>query len=264
MFKPVEPKSFTKFNSDASCDLLTTYEQAVRDRMIADSKRIPHKTFAPSAFRCDRISWFRLRGTEPDEIKHPDSTYSFIAESGTACHRYVQSIVSDALGADWICVQDYFRDHPQPYEISVESSDTDYESIVNVTYPPVKFACDGIIKLNNKYYLFEIKSCESSTWSKLSCPKAEHTDQVKLYSKLIGIRNVLFLYIDRQYGQVKVFEYCVTDSDIAYVDAKIDRVLMFVDRNLAPEGLPDGDKWCNENYCQYYNKCKSYGKYRYE
>lgn len=264
MFKSIDSKSLSRFNSDKSCSLYEAYESQVIENIRSDNARLPHKTFAPSSFRCDRRSWFRLRGTVPDTIKSPDITHRFIADCGTACHEIVQGAIAKSFADRWIDPADYISSATLPYEMSCESTESKFEKTITVNYPPVRFACDGILKFDDEYTLLEIKSCESGTWMSLTEPRDEHIDQVKLYATLLNIKTVLFLYIDRQYGQVKCYEVRITDSDIEYVKQKMERVLYFVEKNLAPEGLPVGDKWCNENYCPYYTKCKAYGHYRYE
>lgn len=264
MFKQVDAKRLARFNSDLSCKLLSEYESQIKDDIVIASAQKPSKTIAPSSFRCERKSWFRLKGAEPDIIRSPDATSKFIADVGTVCHRTIQRTLKQRLKSNWIDVGEYLSSHLSEYPTSCEFDEDSGETLVSVTCPPIRFACDGLLKLYEQYVLLEIKTCESSTWSELTAPRDEHIDQVKLYSKILGVRTVLFLYVDRQYGQCKCYEVNITNSDIEYVTKKLNRILDFVDRNLAPEGLPAGDKWCNENYCQYYHKCKAYGRYRYE
>ena len=125
---------------------------------------------------------------------------------------------------------------------------------------PVRFACDGIVKFHGKVYLLEIKSAEFSSLNDLVEPKAKHIDQVKAYSMLLHIPDILFLYIDRQYGELKCFEVNVPDYEQEWVKEKMQNVLDLVEANIAPEGLPVGDPDCTQNMCPYWKKCKEWGR----
>ena len=258
-FRGVNFDHLAKFNSAASCDFIEMYESYVMKELEADASRIPHKTFAPSSFRCDRRSWFRIRGVQPDSLKNPDMVLNFTAEIGTACHRIIQSNLKRALQSDWIDVGDYVSSLCVS-NCEVSQDESELETRISFQDPPVRFACDGIVRLNNQLYLLEIKSSEYSSWNDLTDPKSEHIDQAKCYCTLLNLDRVLFLYVDRQYGGLKCFEICVTDDDKSEIQSRFDSVMRMVESNLAPAGLPKGDPWCQANYCPYYRKCREYGR----
>lgn len=251
-----------KFNSAASSDFLAMYTDLIESEIAKQQDKSKHKTFAPSQMRCDRISWFRLRGTEPDNIKVPDKTLYFTAEIGTACHESIQKRLIENLGEDWISVQTWIDQNPSYFEnYDMTITTKGYESLIELHSPyPVRFACDGIIKLNGKVYLLEIKTAEFASLNDLTRPKDKHMDQVKCYSTLLHISDVLFLYEDRTYGDLKCFEVNVSDQEQSDVCAKMDRVLEAVESNIAPEGLPLGDPDCTSSMCPFFKKCKSWGR----
>lgn len=248
------------FNSDTSSKFLTAYEDFVDAQIIEASAEPSHQTFAPSSFRCDRRSWFRLRGVQPDVIRVPDKSLEFTAEIGTACHRMIQSNLIKMLGSDWVDVSQYVADTPAISHYDAIRSDDSYETTIEIQDPSVRFACDGIIRWNSQLYLLEIKSSEYSSWSDLLEPKSEHIDQVKFYSTLLHLDHVLMLYIDRQYGGLKCYELHMSPADIGDVESKIKFVIECVRTNIAPPALPREDKWCTPNYCPYYKKCQEYGR----
>ena len=84
-FRQTNFARLAKFNSAASCDFIEMYEKYVEDKIASKNAEPKNKTFAPSSFRCPRISWFRLRGTQPDSIPKPDKTLDFTAQIGTFC-----------------------------------------------------------------------------------------------------------------------------------------------------------------------------------
>ena len=91
-------------------------------------------------------------------------------------------------------------------------------------------------------------------------PKPYHVDQVKCYSSLLNISDVLMIYIDRQYGSLKCFETNISLSDMLQVRNDMKSVQRAVETNIAPEGLPVGDPWCRSNMCPYYKVCKEWGR----
>lgn len=260
-FRSWDTAHFAKFNSATSSEFLAFYQSYVNTKIKEKASQPSHRTFAASAFRCDRRSWFRLRGVEPDAPKVADYTLSFTAEIGTACHRIIQSNLKDALGSDWISVDDWITSIDFPYDYTVETSKDGLEHLIEIKSPyPIRFACDGIIKWKGHYYLLEIKTSEFSSWDKQCDAKEEHIDQVKCYSALLKLDGVLFLYQDRQYGQLKCYEEKMTYVDHIQVIRRFEYVIDMVNKNLAPDPLPKGDKWCTPSMCPYFKKCAEYGR----
>lgn len=251
-----------KFNSAVSADFLDFYNNLVNDEIIEADADPKHRSFAPSQMRCDRVSWFRLRGTQPDKIVNPDARLKFTADIGTACHEMIQARLSNALGLDWISVNDWIRQNPDYFaNAEMEVSQAGYESRIDMKKPyPVRFGCDGIFKFEGKVRLLEIKTAESSSLVDLVEPKPKHLDQIKCYATLLHIPDVVFLYMDRNYGETKCFEVTVNEFEQQKVRDKMDRVLELVEANIAPEGLPVGDPDCTQNMCPYYKVCRQWGR----
>ena len=259
-FKPANLARLARFNSAVSSDFLDFYEDFVEDKILHKISEPAHKTFAPSGFRCKRKMWFRLRGTEPDQPKKVDRVLNFTAEIGTACHRILQNNLKQALKHDWIDVSEYLKSSGIPYKYECTKSEDNLETLIEFLDPPIRFACDGIIRWKDKLYLLEIKTSEFSSFDDLTDPKDEHIMQVKCYATLLGLSDVLFVYQDRQYGGLKVYEFHVSDNDKISVVNDMNYVQQMVEANLAPEPLPKGDKWCSSNYCPYYLKCSQWGR----
>lgn len=251
-----------KFNSAVSSDFLDMYTKVVENEIREKNAQPKHQTFAPSQMRCDRVSWFRLRGTQPDAIKNPDVGLNFTAQVGTACHEAIQKRLIQNLGADWINVQDWINENPEFFSnYELELTLKGYESMIDLKKPyPVRFACDGIFRFQDKVRLLEIKTAEFSSLNDLTEPKAKHMDQIKCYATLLNIPNVLFLYQDRQYGNLKCFEVTVKEEDQKQVREKMDNVMRLVEANIAPDGLPSGDPDCSQSMCPYWKVCKEWGR----
>lgn len=258
-FRNLEFDHLARFNSSVSSDFLAAYESYVDQKIIDESSSVPHRTFAPSSFRCDRLQWFRLRGVTPDVIKVPDRVLEFSADIGTACHRLIQNNLVGMLGDNWISVDKHVESLGK-INYKCTSDPNSSETFVEIDDPPFRFACDGIVKLDDKFYLLEIKSSEYSSWNELTDPKQHHIDQVKCYCTLLDLDDVIFIYIDRQYGGLKFYEYHVHDYDKADIMMRVNNVISCVDSCLAPDPLPKGDSWCTSSMCPYYKKCSEYGR----
>lgn len=259
-FREFNPLHLARFNSSASSELLSVYETFVDAQIAADVAELPHRTFAPSSFRCDRKSWFRLRGTQPDAAPTPDRELDWISKMGTACHRVIQNNLIRALGNSWIPVDKYLATVQIPYQYKLTPAEDSSETYVEIVDPPIRFACDGIIWLQGEYWLFEIKSLDHGTWNDLTDPLDEHADQVKCYATYLNLSKVLFMYVDRQYGTIKCYQVTILSTHKAEILQRVDNVMKMVEMNLAPKGLPKGDKWCTPSYCPYYKKCAEYGR----
>lgn len=244
-----------RFNSQTSLNFLDRYEEFRDSKRIEEANKKPSESIAPSSFYCDRLSWFRLRGVDPDKDQHPDSALDWRAKIGTEIHRLIQSDLEELLQDDWIQPEDYLRDNPISYRYTSERFG--YETRFNFTDLNIKFACDGIIRLDGKYYLLEIKTIESSTFENISDSEPRHRDQVKCYCALLNLDGVIFIYVDRTSGNLKCFELQIKQSDKDAVFKRIDNIHKAVETNIAPDRLPFGDNRCS--YCKYKKRCKDWG-----
>ena len=257
MFHNINSAHFVRFNSDVSAKFLSNYEDFVDNKIKSESLKKHHQTFAASSFRCNRLSWFRLRGVEPDGCRTVSRSLQFKADVGTACHRIIQSNLCEMFEDDWISVKDYLSENPIDHNYVI--TEDEYESQIEFTDIPIRFACDGLIRINGKYYLVEIKTSELSSFLDLSDIKPEHIDQIKCYMTLLKLHDAIVIYQDRVNGDMKCYTFHITDNDMNQIMNRFYYVLDMKEKNLAPEGLPVGDKWCS-NYCMYYKLCQEYGR----
>ena len=260
MFKQLNTQRVARFNSAISCTLIDTI-QSTDDKLILDkTSKQSSKTFAPSSFRCPRRSWFRIRGTEPDVIRTPDRVLDFAAMLGSACHSYIQNILQQSSEVTWVDIDTYVSDSGvfsgKEYMISKDPESSEYR--IAIIDPPIKFGCDGMVRIADKLFIVEIKSVDFGTWSDLTGPKSEHIPQVNMYGTLLNVPDILFIYIDRQYGDIKCYEHHISSADQDAVNNTISEVLKCVEYQIAPPPLPVQDKWCSENYCPYSRKCKQF------
>lgn len=254
-FQSIDNFRVARFNSSLSSHFLDYYENSL-DTFIRNSEsEKPSATFAPSSIRCKRISWFRLRGVEPETEEKVDRGLRFTADIGTACHQIIQSTLIGSLQADWIDVKEYLAGLNPPYKYKCEQ--LGFETRIEVLDPPIKFAPDGIIRFEGEYRLLEIKTSDRVSFDKLSGPKPNHIDQLKCYCTLLNLHSALMIYQDRQYGDLKCYEVTVTDEDMKEIWDMFRDVQDCVDKNLAPS-KPKDTRYCTPSYCRYYSRCKEW------
>ena len=254
-FRTANFNHLARFNSDKSNHLINILEGQIVNDIREESARPRSCTIAPSAIRCQRKSWFRLRGVKPDIVPDPDLVLNHTAEVGTFLHKYIQGVLIKALGSDWIDVKDYLKEHPIPYSYEVEQSG--YETLISIQDPPIKFACDGIIRIDNKCCLFEIKSSDYKSWDDLCGIKPHHMDQINTYSTILDIDTVIALYVDRLYGNFKAYEYQVPLAVMTSTRDTIKTIQESAKSNLAPPKILDNTYMCKN--CEYQLKCKEWG-----
>ena len=260
-FRGWNNQHLARFNSSDSSEFLDLYEDARDAKILSAYDEPSHKTFAPSSFRCRRIQWFRLRGVQPDKPKTADAVLDFTAIVGTALHKMIQENLRDRLGDRWVDVKSYIQENVVNSETYHCTSTKDsLETQVSVSDPPVRFACDGIIKWKDEYILLEIKSSEFSSWSDLTDPKIQHVDQTKCYCSLLNLNRVFFLYIDRQYGGLKCYDVKYTKDELSKVKTDMKEIQEMAEYHICPDPLTKGDNWCTESHCKYFKKCAEYGR----
>ena len=250
-FRKANFNAVVNYNSAFSSRLLDIYKAQSNEDVRNESARSRSCTFSPSGMRCLRKQWFRLRGVETDIIENPDLGLDFRAKVGTDRHVAIQTRLKKALGKDWISVKDYLEE--SGIDLDCEITENGMESLVTVKNPPIKFAVDGIIRIDGRIFLLEIKTCDYSSFEHLTQQKSVHEDQVTLYSAILGIRDVLFLYEDRQNGNMKSYQYTVKESAVAEAKSKMQLVMDMAEKGIAPDRLPKSDYLCSN--CEYAKKC---------
>lgn len=261
-FRNIDKNSLCKFNSQTSSEFISEYERIVEKASIDNRNRIRDRFIVPSSFRCDRISWFRLRGIETDKIDRYNLSDSYIESIGDSVHYKVQKFVSHMDDFKSVSVADYLKKFPVRFNYELEISTNQMETKIRILDDdyPVQMSCDGILFHNDRYYILEIKTSEYSSWSGMNKPKYEHISQVKMYSAFLGIKDILMFYVERQYGGIKCFEVNLTDKDVDDVMMKIRNLVELSNSNICPEPLGKHDSWCTSNRCSYFKTCKLFGR----
>ena len=225
----------------------------------------PSPYFKPSSIRCIRCGVFQVIGVEPTNI---DVTANLvgITQGGSAIHENIQrSLVEfpkQNLMQDWkyVNVVDYIADNKLDLEI-VSPCDFDkgiYET--KIYSPKYKIRCllDGVLQYKNKYVILEIKSINSGKFFKMKDVLDKHKAQAISYSMLLGINDILFLYVDRDLYNKKAFLYSPSAKERNDWLDKINYGLDCVKNHKIPARPVEADRdFCT--YCNYKKLCSELG-----
>jgi len=144
---------------------------------------------------CKRKMYFQYSETAPDPMfvrdADVDNKLQRIFDTGTMVHLYMQSSL-DKGGV------------LEDFEVEVSSPEYGIEG-----------EADGIVHLYNKRLGLEIKTINSFGYSALRAPKLEHIKQASIYFYFLGIKEVLYVYFNKDTSDFK--EYIVP-VDEEYVE----------------------------------------------
>lgn len=188
-----------------------------------------------------------------------DASMVGIAESGTDAHERIQNHIikmkENGFDVEWIDVEDYLKRRPQlgTRIVRKEGNETRLANDILNLYSK----CDGIIKFQNQYYILEIKTETSFKHRGRVEPTIKHKQQSSTYSLLLGIKQVMFVYINRDVYNKKAFVQEVTDEMRMSVVYEIEEIETFKTLKMLPPMVYDHPKGCT--YCDFKQQCKKDG-----
>ena len=231
-------------------DLIQSIELTERKNL-----REPSKKYKPSSMNCIRNMYFQIIGQKVEDI---GKTYSSIgiAETGTDRHIRIQAAVSamreNGFDCDYLDVETYIKEN-NIEDIDIVRKNGAETLLYNKKYN-ISFACDGIIKYKNEYYIIEFKTEGAYKFNKRIGVDESHINQASAYSLSLKLNNVLFIYIDRDSLKMKAFMLSVTDTMRERIISKINTCDLYI----ANGGIPPKEKsYKNCMYCQYKAYCES-------
>lgn len=218
---------------------------------------IPSKTFKPSSLNCARGCYYQIMGVKPDSGATSFNMIG-ICNSGSDIHVRVQNAVmkmrENGIDCDWIDVAEYIEENNLDHLIVREKKGTETKLYDTRYGTYVSFMCDGIIRYKGKYYILEIKTESSSKWYAREGVDPKHYKQATSYSNSFKLDTVLFMYVDRDLLNIKVYEFNVTNEMRHELVEFFNVVQGYVERQIAP---PKGDVKPNQcRYCGYQTQCK--------
>lgn len=212
----------------------------------ATSLRPQRKAIRPSSFgRCGRQTYYWLINDEP--VASVNSARSVrILKVGTIHHEYMQDTVlqgmSEASGYDFHLINANSPELILPSGVETvtehHSSPIEIKLLDNRKEIPISMMVDGMFEMGNKTYIFEYKTMNANEFTKLSEPKYEHKIQGSMYAFVTGVRNVMFLYENKNTQELKPFLFEVTDAMLEAIERKIDDMIRRVAENDMPKAEP--------------------------
>ena len=217
--------------------------------------------FRPSGIhKCAREIYYFLTGEEGSEKNTARSMR--ILEVGTALHEWIQSEVfmeidkldkfpitllknedMPTFGAQGI---EYVKEHKAP-PMEIKFLDTRWTDKF-----PISAMVDGAFTFDNMDMLFEFKTINTKDFSMLIEPKKEHKLQGAIYALCTGIRNVMFMYIDKNTQELKAYIVKYTDEQLDWVVSRMRSIESHVERGE----VPAKEVSANCRWCKYSKACK--------
>lgn len=250
--------------------------------------------FSPSSMnKCEREIYYRIHATKPDPDLRPPSLagrINSILQNGNDRHERLQerlaALKEEGHDIEWVDVAEYVKERPQlgtveippilsdfakdpenPTEKELEKLERKqkeykegYETKLFNEQISARFLCDGVVKIDGKFYIIEIKTMNMRKWGKAqktSAPLDEHLEQAACYSITLNINDIIYIYENRDSLDLLLFSHKVTEYQKEQVINKIKRVQEYKKLQKLPPQTLDVKTKCT--YCDYKIRCARAG-----
>ena len=216
------------------------------------SEYTPSTYYKPSGVGgCIRKMYFERIGKPLPEI--PNAMLIAMGETGTQRHEVLQSYLVKLSDMDddfeWLDVAEYLKDNPvEGTEVDKNFKKNEFETKCKNALLQLSFLCDGLIRLNGKTYILEIKTETMFKYNKQTEPFPEHKMQATCYGLCLGVDDVLFLYENRDTFEKKAYTYHINDEMKDQVVEKLNTCEYYVEKKESPK------IFCGSTYCPYCKK----------
>lgn len=220
---------------------------------MSEETREKTRTYKPSSLSCMRNMFYQMTGKTQDEPIR-ESTLIKINRGGSFVHDlYQESVISLCKSHDdyeFVDIEEYVKQKglKRIEIIGKRGHETKcFHKLYNMS-----FMCDGILKIKDKYHIWEIKSETSFKFTKRKEVDPAHINQASCYSLAFGLNSVLFTYVCRDNYKDKAFILTVTPKMQQDIIDKISECDNHVSELKVPEKEED-EKICR--YCSYAKQC---------
>lgn len=233
------------------------YNAYVGTTQALNESRKPSEYYKPSSLGgCMRNIVFQRLQYETDDTNSIDFNIIDMGKTGSARHEHIQEVIMKAkengYDVEWVDVENYIKSRNLDY-LTIRGRQGAELKLLDTRYN-LSFLCDGIIKIDSKYYLLEIKTEISFKNSRRMEIDERHYTQAYCYSLAFGIKDVIFFYENRDDLSKKIYRLQVKDSDIKkYVLDVIDECEEYIKNEKMP---PKHDNTYYCKYCNYQEECK--------
>ena len=221
--------------------------------------RKPSQSYKPSSMNCIRNMYYQIVGQDQDE-GITSYTMVGITNSGSDIHERIQTYVDgmklNGIDCEYVDVAEFVRSRDLNYlnVVSKQGMETKlYHKDLNMS-----FLTDGIIKYKGKYYILELKTEASFKFQSRKGVDPKHYNQGIAYSVAFGLNDMIFIYINRDFLDMKSYLFHVTDDMRSELVSKIFECDSYVEQLTVPP-KPENitAKLCQ--YCGYQSVCKRDG-----
>jgi CRISPR/Cas system-associated exonuclease Cas4 (RecB family) len=212
------------------------------------------KAHNPSSYyKCMRMKWYELMDYPSKRKTTPKQQRVF--DVGTITHEWVQDEVLAEMDkredsplrlipyTELPAFQDeqieFIREHNSS-PIEIKFLDWRFTKLF-----PISAMVDGAFRFAGKDILFEFKTINSKDFEYLIEPSMDYRKQGAIYSTCLGVRFVMFLYINKDNQEWKAFLVEYTDEQHQWVKDRIQTLEMYVEtKTLPPKEASDNCRWC--------------------
>ena len=252
----------SKEHADYASEFLTDLEYHIK-RLERDNQREVSKTFKPSSIKCQRCAVMQVLGAPKNEETR-NSNMIGITSAGSFIHEMMQSKIVSMPNWEYVNVMDFVKSNKDLHVLSsCDFENGVYETKLHSDMWNMNFLVDGILRKERKYIILEIKSISSGGFFKTKEVPDKYKDQAISYCNLLGLDDVLFLFVDRDLFNMKTFLYTPTSDEKSNWVSVMTQNLESVYNNIIPAKPSHADRtFCQ--YCSYSEYCSSIGCDAYE
>lgn len=198
----------------------------------------PHRTEAkihPSGlmYDCPRRMTYEISGVSPTDKRLHSAETLRIFHTGTFWHTYIQARL-------------YRKGRLVKMEVPVISKRLLIDG-----------RADGIVRFDHDDALLEIKTMNSFGFYKLTAPLEQHLFQASIYAKILGLKKILFVYINKDNSKLKEFLVSRDDEMFDNAVAIINLVKAHVREGTLPDRLCPNTTCSRAKTCNYRSHCFS-------
>lgn len=218
------------------------------------------KSLKPSSYyRCMRSTFYSLMEFPKKDVVNARSQRIF--RVGNALHNDIQDLLLDmsktsGAGVKLIPTEEtpasksggitFIKEH-NSHVIEAKFKDTRYTEKY-----PVSAMVDGLIEFQGIQMIFEYKTCKDSIFNSLIEPSVDYIKQGAIYSLCLGIRQVLFVYINKDTQDMKCYHVTYTDAQLQWVTDR----LTCIEKYLLAKELPPKEESSSCRWCSYKTICE--------
>lgn len=206
---------------------------------------------SPSGLGCQVACAWKLVGAPTTPQKESFQSRCF-ADAGEDRHKRIQEFLSTT--PYWVDIPQYIQEKGLNLEVIRQDG---YETLLFSPEYQARFKCDGMLFIDGKYYVLEIKTERQAANNSRTEANEKHLKQGKAYTLIMHTDFIMWLYEGRDYLEQKPIVQYVSKEEKLAIDKYIKDI---INNKEHPENLERDTKSCG--YCLYKNYCKMYFKER--